>query len=60
MNDFTQRKSTAIAEACMSRGACVEICPVVPHARLSVADAPRVLEGLLSTLKRGAPLEGTA
>ena len=53
LNDFTQRKSAAIAEACTSCGACVEICPVIPHAGLSVADAPKVLKGLLSTLKAG-------
>ncbi|MED6308698.1 MAG: hypothetical protein VX624_02210 [Pseudomonadota bacterium] len=60
LNDFTQRKSAAIAEACTSSGVCVEICPVIPHACLSFADALKVLEGLLSTLKSGAPLEGTA
>ena len=60
LNDFTQRKSAAIAEAFTSCGACVEICPMIPYAGLSVADAPKVLEGLLSMLKSGAPLEGTA
>jgi len=60
LNEFTNRKSATIAEACTSCGACVEICPVIPHAGLSAADAPAVLGGILKTLRDGTALDGAA
>lgn len=58
--DYVAHAAGGIVDACTRCGACVEICPVVPHA--GVADVPpaTVVGGVLDVLREHGALEGAA
>ena len=60
LQDFMADASAAIVDACTRCGACVEVCPVVPHAGLSGAEPATVVGGVLDVLRDGGGLSGEA
>lgn len=58
--EFMEESSSRIAEACTGCGACVEICPVAPHAGLADLPPRTVVAGVLDVLRNGGRLEGAA
>ena len=60
LTSFMAARAEDIVSACTSCGACVEACPVVPHAGISDADPKAVAGGVLEVLRDGGRLDGPA
>lgn len=58
--EFVAGTAESIADACTRCGRCVEVCPVVPSARLSGADPKAIVSGVLGALGGKAALAGDA
>lgn len=49
-----------LVDACTSCGACVGVCPVVPHAGIADVPPERLVGGVLDVLRSGGALAGPA
>ena len=60
LKDYMDDAAAGIVDACTRCGACVEVCPVVPHAGLAEAEPAAVVAGVLDVLRDGGALAGEA
>lgn len=60
LTDFMADTARGITDACTSCGACVDICPVVPHAGLADVPNETIVGGVLDVLRQGGELTGRA
>lgn len=60
LTSFMAARAEEIVSACTGCGACVEACPVVPHAGISDAEPGAVAGGVLQVLRDGGRLDGPA
>ncbi len=58
--EFVASSASGILDACSLCGACVEVCPVAPHAALTDIPPDVVVGGVLEVLRCGGALEGAA
>jgi heterodisulfide reductase subunit D len=55
---YLDSETAKVMSACKACGKCVEVCPVVPYARLEDADPKAVTQGVIDFLAQRAPLAG--
>lgn len=60
LQDYMHTASQGVLDACTRCGACVEICPVVPHAGAAEVEPALLVGGVLDVLRDGGPLQGHA
>lgn len=60
LSDYMADAADGILDACTRCGACVEVCPVIPHAGLADAEPTPLVNGLLEVLRDGGALQGGA
>lgn len=60
LTDFIAGEAARIAADCTACGACVEICPVAPHAGIAGVPPAETVGGVLQVLREGGSLDGAA
>lgn len=58
LDEYVEGTAAGILDACTRCGACVEVCPVVPHAGIADAEPVAVVGGILDVLRDRGAIEG--